>query len=58
MKRRIHPMLGFKKFDGAAIATSGVELAQKISNGQFDSTQLRSGVEARMPQVWDAILAH
>jgi transposase-like protein len=57
VKQRIYPMLGFKKFDNAAIAISGVELAQKIRKGQFDITQLRSRVEVRVPQVWDAILA-
>lgn len=57
VKQRIYPMLGFKKFDNAAIAISWVELAQKIRKGQFDMTQLRSRVKVRMPQVWDTILA-
>ena len=57
VQKRIYLMLGFKKFDHAAIAISGVELAQKIRKGQFDITQLRSRVQVRMPQVWDAILA-
>jgi hypothetical protein len=56
MKQRIYLMLGFKNFGNAAIAISGVELAQKIRKGQFDITQLRSGVKVRTPQVWDAIL--
>jgi len=39
VKQRIYPMLSFKKFDNAAIAIIGVELAQKIRKGQFDMTQ-------------------
>jgi hypothetical protein len=50
-------MLGFKEFDNAAIAISGVELPQEIRKGQFEITQLRGGVKVRMPQAWDAILA-
>jgi transposase-like protein len=57
VKQRVYPMLGFKNFANAAVAISGVELAQKIRKGQFDLTQLRGGVKVRMPQVWDATLA-
>ena len=29
VKQRVYPMLGFKKFENAAIAISGIELAQQ-----------------------------
>src|SRR5205085_2478793 len=35
VKQRIRPMLGFKRFDNAAITISGIELAEKIKKGQF-----------------------
>jgi transposase-like protein len=52
VKQRVYPMLGFKNFRNAAVTISGVELVQEIRKGQFDITQLRSGVKVRMPQVW------
>ena len=35
VKQRIRPMLGFKRFDRAAVTISGIELAEKIKKGQF-----------------------
>src|SRR6202162_2098381 len=35
VKQRIHPMLGFKRFDNAAVKISGIELAEKIKKGQY-----------------------
>src|ERR1700758_434088 len=35
VKQRIGPMLGFKRFDMAAITISGIELAEKIKKVQF-----------------------
>jgi transposase-like protein len=35
VKQRIRPMLGFKRFDHAAVTISGIELAEKIKKGQF-----------------------
>ena len=35
VKQRIRPMLGFKRFDKAAVTISGIELAEKIKKGQF-----------------------
>lgn len=35
VKQRVRPMLGFKRFDNAAITISGIELAEKIKKGQF-----------------------
>ena len=57
VKQRIYPMLGFKKFANAAVTISGIELAQKIRKGQFNITELTSGVKVRVPQVWLAVLA-
>lgn len=50
-------MLGFKEFAHAAITISGIELAQKIRKSQFNVAQLTSGVEVRVPQMWEAVLA-
>lgn len=56
VKQRICPMLGLKKFENAVIMISGIELAQKIKKEQFDIAGL-GRVGARMPQIWEAILA-
>jgi transposase-like protein len=56
VKQRVYPMLGFKKLVNAAVAISGIELAHKIKNGQFDITGL--GVDkGKDPQIWEAVLA-
>ena len=48
-------MLGFKRFDNAAITISGIELAHKIKKRQFDISGL--GVdEGKVPQIWEAVL--
>jgi transposase-like protein len=57
IKQRIYPMLGFKKFIHAAIAISGIELAQKIRKGQFNIASLMTEVGMRVPQIWEAVLA-
>jgi hypothetical protein len=49
-------MLGFKKFRNAAVTISGVELAQKIKKGQFDTSRLRLE-KATTQELWQAILA-
>jgi len=49
-------MLGFKKFTHAAIAMSGIELAQKIRKGQFNIASLMTDVRMRVPQIWEALL--
>jgi len=33
VKQRVYPMLGFKRFDNAAVTISGIELAQRIKKG-------------------------
>src|SRR5215471_13822938 len=35
IKQWIRPMLGFKRFDHAAVTVSGIELAEQIKKGQF-----------------------
>ena len=36
IKQRIRPMLGFKRFETAAVTIRGIELAAKIKKQQFD----------------------
>jgi transposase-like protein len=57
VKQRVYPMLGFKGFRNAAVTISGVELAQKIRKGQFDTSAVIVREGARVSQVWDAVLA-
>jgi transposase-like protein len=57
VKQRIYPMLGFKKFANASITIGGIELAQKIRKGQFNTTELTNRVGERVPPVWEAVLA-
>jgi transposase-like protein len=56
VKQRIYPMLGFKRFENAAIAISGIELAQKIKKGQFYISAASEG-GAGNPRLWDVVLA-
>ena len=56
VKQRVYPMLGFKRFENAAITISGIELAQKIKKGQFGTTQMRLE-EAQAQQLLEAVLA-
>ena len=56
VKQRVYPMLGFKRFENAAVTISGIELAHKIKKEQFDmSTVEQTGV--RVQQLWEAVLA-
>ena len=56
MKQRVYPMLGFKRFEHAAVTISGIELAHKIKKEQFDiSTVEQTGVGAQ--ELWEAVLA-
>lgn len=57
VKQRLYPMLGFKSFRNATIAISGIELAQKIRKGQFNTEKLTGGGKGRVPQMWGAVLA-
>jgi len=56
VKQRYYPMLGFKSFSNAAVTLSGIELAQKIRKGQFNTSSI-SQAGALVPQVWGAVLA-
>ena len=56
VKQRYYPMLGFKQFANAAVTLSGMELAQKIRKGQYDTSSI-SQLGAPVPQVWEAVLA-
>jgi hypothetical protein len=49
-------MLGFKRFETAAITISGIELAEKIRKLQFMTGNL-PGKPATAPDIWAAILA-
>jgi transposase-like protein len=55
IKQRIRPMLGFKRFETAAITISGIELAEKIRKQQFKTGSL-PGRPVTAPDVWAAIL--
>jgi len=56
VKLRIGPMLGFKRFETAAITIAGIELLLRIGKGQFNLGGLRLR-DRRAPAVWDAVLA-
>ena len=56
IKHRIGPMLGFKRFDTAAITICGIELAAKIRKQQFKIGKL-PGRPKTTPGIWAAVLA-
>ena len=56
VKQRIRPMLGFKRFDNAAVTISGIELAEKIKKDQFKTGKLKIR-KATMSELWSAALA-
>jgi transposase-like protein len=56
IKQRIGPMLGFKRFDNAAVTISGIELAERIKKEQFKTGKL-GGSKATMTEWWSAALA-
>jgi transposase-like protein len=56
IKQRVRPMLGFKRFDTAAVTIRGIELAEKIKKGQFNLATL-AGKPATAPEIWVAVLA-
>ena len=56
IKQRIRPMLGFKRFETAAVTIRGIELAEKIKKQQFNLKPLtRKATTA--PEIWAALLA-
>jgi transposase-like protein len=56
IKQRIRPMLGFKRFDTAAVTITGIELAEKIKKDQFKIGKL-IGRPTTAPEIWAAVLA-
>ena len=56
VKRRISPMLGFKRFANAAVVVGGIELAEKIKKDQFKTGELGRAT-ATAPEIWRAALA-
>jgi putative transposase len=54
--QRCYPMLGVKTFGNAQVTLSGIELANKIKKGQFDTSEItRPGT--MILHVWEAVLA-
>jgi hypothetical protein len=51
-----YPMLGFNTFGNAQVTLSGIELANKIKKGRFDTSEI-TGPWAMILQVWEAALA-
>jgi putative transposase len=51
--QRVRPMLGFKRFETAAVMIRGIELAEKIKKHQFNLT----GKAATAPEMWARVLA-
>ena len=56
VKQRVQPMLGFKRFDNAAVTIDGIELAEKIKKGQFKTGKFGNR-KASMSELWSAALA-
>jgi len=56
VKQRVRPMLGLKCFAHTVVTISGIELVHQIKKGQFDVSGLCTS-QARIPQVWEAVLA-
>ena len=57
IKQRVRPMLGFKRFDTAAVTIRGIELAEKIKKDQFNLERL-VGKQATAPQTWQRCWQH
>jgi transposase-like protein len=53
VKQRCYPMSGFKIFGNAEVTLSGIELANKIKKGQFDTSEI-TGPGAMTLQIWGA----
>jgi transposase-like protein len=56
IKQRIRPMLGFQRFESAAVTISGIELVQKIQKRQFKTGTL-GGRSDTMQELWNAVPA-
>ena len=53
--QRCYPMLGFKTFGNAEVTLIGIELANKIKKGQFDTSEI-TGPGAMILHIWEAAL--
>ena len=56
VKQRIGRLLGFQRFDKAAVTISGIELAAKIRKHQFKLGKL-PGRPKTIPAIWAALAA-
>ena len=56
IKQRVRPMLGFKRFETAAVTIRGIELAEKIKKHQFN-LRPQSGKATTAPEMWARVLA-
>jgi transposase-like protein len=56
IKQLIRPMLGFKRFDNAAVTISGIELAEQIKKGHFKTGKFGNR-KSSMSELWKAALA-
>jgi transposase-like protein len=56
IKQRVRPMLGFKRFETAAVTILGIELAEKIKKHQFNLRPL-TGKAITAPEMWAVVLA-
>ena len=56
IKQRVRPMLGFKRFEKAAVTIRGIELAEKIKKQQFNLKPLLTGQATTAPGIWTAVL--
>jgi transposase-like protein len=56
IKQGIRPMLGFKRFETAAVTIRGIELAKKIKKQQFNLQPL-TGQATTAPGIWTTVLA-
>jgi transposase-like protein len=56
IKQRIRPMLGFKRFETAAVTIQGIALAEKIKKQQFNLKPL-TGIATSAPDISAAVLS-
>ena len=55
VKQRVRPMLGFRRFQTAAVTIRGIELAAKIRKQQFKVGKL-PGRPTTIPAIWAAVV--
>jgi hypothetical protein len=56
IKQRVRPMLGFKRFETAAVTIRGIELAEKIKKQQFNLKPLTEKA-ITASEMWAVVLA-